>query len=201
MLAGVFLIGGANDTERVGDAYHEQNSVQGWFTRFHVGGSQWWEVGASGGYPLRLQDVFLGRVEGAVDATPTAAPTPTPVPLAPSATPEATRRATVAEKAPVPLEPPQDRGVEVWVTFYACEGPHGGYCAHPAGGLPLGEGQAACDRRYLGQQFLLNGGTWLCNDLGSAVRGDHVDLFFEREVDGWAYIRRYGDRGKLTWLE
>ena len=83
------------------------------------------------------------------------------------------------------------------MTFYSCP-PH---CGDPAGPLPLDEGQAACDPRYMGRRFRLNGGTFICNDTGSAVYGTHVDLFFWDPTTGWGYLAVHGTTGELEWID
>ena len=48
---------------------------------------------------------------------------------------------------------------------------------------------------------MLNGSQWVCNDTGSMVWGEHVDLFFWSEAIGWDYLAEHGTRGVLTWQE
>lgn len=149
--------------------------------------------------------------EEVIEATPE--PTPVPVPtveVEPSHEPEPgpADAGPAADQAPAP-EPAQPQraeaggvaesteGISVYVTFYSCPP----YCNHPAGPLPLAEGQAACDPAYMGRRFLLNGAEYICNDTGSAVWGNHVDIFFWDEADGWAYLARYGTTGILRWLD
>ena len=113
-------------------------------------------------------------------------------------TPAAAAETAAPEPTPVQqVTPPGGEEVVVWVTFYSCPP----YCNHPAGPLPLAEGQAACDRAYMGWRFWLNGREYVCNDTGSAVRGPHVDLFFWEEAVGWQYLKTYGTTGRLIWLK
>ena len=135
--------------------------------------------------------------------TPTPAPAHGPEPDAADAGPSPDPAASSATASPRPERAPdpgvaEGRGgetVDVWITFYTCPP----YCSHPAGLLPLGEGQAACDPAWVGRRFTLNGREYVCNDTGSAVWGAHVDLFFWNAADGWAYLAEYGTTGRLTW--
>ena len=131
-----------------------------------------------------------GRSDVAEPDAPTPEPTTGPAPAKAGAD-------AVEERAQPDLAADGTGGqaVDVWITFYTCPP----YCGDPAGPLPLGEGQAACDPAYMGRRFALNGADYVCNDTGSAVWGAHVDLFFWSAADGWAYLARYGTSGMLTW--
>ena len=86
-------------------------------------------------------------------------------------------------------------GVQTAVTFYACYGPNGGYCAGPAGPLPLAEGQAACGEAWpMGAIVVIESdplGAVVCNDRGR-LAPYQVDRFFRREENGWAWSAQIG---------
>ncbi len=81
-------------------------------------------------------------------------------------------------------------GIQAPITFYACYGPNGGYCAGPAGPLPLADGQAACGEAWpMGAVLVIDGdplGSTICNDRGQ-LAPHQVDRFFWREEEGWAW--------------
>lgn len=87
------------------------------------------------------------------------------------------------------------------ITFYSCYGPNGGYCAHPAGPLPLGDGQAACGAAWpMGTVLLIQGdplGPVVCNDLGY-LGYYQIDRFFWHEEDGWAWQAVVGSRATVV---
>ena len=91
-------------------------------------------------------------------------------------------------------------GVQVPITFYACYGPNGGYCAGAAGPLPLAEGQAACGEAWpIGAVLVIEGdplGAVLCNDRGR-LAPYQVDRFFRREEDGWAWSAQIGGYARV----
>ncbi len=89
---------------------------------------------------------------------------------------------------------------EAPVTFYACHGLNGGFCAGAAGPLPLVEGQAACgDAWPLGAVLVIDEdplGPVVCNDRGR-LAPYQVDRFFWREEDGWAWLRQVGSYARV----
>lgn len=128
-----------------------------------------------------------------VDSAPDPAPTGDPL----EQWAEVLRRADAPEHESAVDPVISEATLDVYVTFYTCPP----YCGLTAAGIPVGEGIAACDPAYMGRRFVLNGEEWLCADTGSAVHGAHVDLFFQREADGWAYLAEHGTQGRLMWLK
>ena len=137
-----------------------------------------------------VEKAVVAKVAPTPTATPVARPTPTAAP---------------PKRVDAPVQRSVPGAVPVYITFYSCPP----YCGDPAGPLPLGEGQAACDPSYMGRRFALNGREYVCNDTGNAVWGAHVDLFFwdsgiqgvADPATGWGYLATYGTRGKLTWID
>lgn len=131
------------------------------------------EVGVERRWRTQLV-LYEMRVEGTVLDVPPTAPLPSPAAL------------------PY-VEGPIDGTATI--TFYACFGPNGGYCAHPAGPRSLAEGQAACGAAWpMGTALLIEGdplGPVVCNDLGY-LGFRHVDRFFWNENDGWAWLKEIG---------
>lgn len=86
------------------------------------------------------------------------------------------------------------------ITFYACYGPNGGYCAGAAGPLPLADGQAACGEAWpMGAVVAIEGdplGAVVCNDRGW-LTPYQVDRFFWREEDGWAWSTQVGGYARV----
>ncbi len=100
-------------------------------------------------------------------------------------------------------EPSEDAlrvGIAAPITFYACYGPNGGYCASPAGPLPLDEGQAACGAAWpMGAVLVIERdplGAVVCNDRGG-LASHQVDRFFWREEDGWAWSAQVGSYARI----
>jgi 3D (Asp-Asp-Asp) domain-containing protein len=57
------------------------------------------------------------------------------------------------------------------------------------GSTPIAGKTMACDRANLGKQFEINGQVWVCEDLGSAIRGENrFDLYLETVDEA----RRFG---------
>jgi hypothetical protein len=116
-------------------------------------------------------------------------------------TPAPTRQvaeATDIEQQAIATEPSEgvpNGGVQALITFYACYGPNGGYCASPAGPLPLAEGQAACGGSWpMGAVLVIEGdplGPVVCNDRGQ-LAPYQVDRFFWQEEDGWVWSAQVG---------
>ena len=90
--------------------------------------------------------------------------------------------------------------VEASLSYYYCNqgsvaasiGDGGGWCGAMANGEVVHEGAAACDRAHLGQRFRIVGDplglTYTCKDTGSAVHGQHRDIWFDISDDGYRWI-------------
>ncbi len=115
---------------------------------------------------------------------------------------------------------PQVRGVEAldgwpaleswYITIYCCENdPGGAYCSKTALGTQVREGVVACDPRYLGSRFSLGESVYACEDLGSAVWGHHLDVWFydcgdqqdPEEGTGWWWLQEVGTRVEVIIIE
>ena len=94
-------------------------------------------------------------------------------------------------------------GVEATITYYYCRqgttgiGDGGGFCGHMANGEIVHAGAAACARGLLGQRFRVVGDplgrTYTCKDTGSAVLGQHRDIWFDLSDDGAGWIVQVGE--------
>lgn len=128
-----------------------------------------------------------------------AAPEPSPTPVPEQAVVRASR-----EVAPGTSDlAPGDR-VRVSLSFYYCEeaaggfpaGDGGGFCGRGRDGSVVRSGMAACDVRYLGQRFQIvgdpTGRTYVCADTGSAVHGQHRDIWFLDNRSGWGWQSQVG---------
>jgi hypothetical protein len=85
------------------------------------------------------------------------------------------------------------------ISYYYCEqgsnsaaiGDGGGFCGAMASGQIVYEGAAACAPGYMGQRFTIigdpSGRTYTCADTGSAVSGEHRDIFFQNSDDAWVW--------------
>ena len=106
-------------------------------------------------------------------------------------TPEMTvtlRRADGLQVASAP--PASSNQLVASITYYYCTqgsipasiGDGGGWCGSMANGQVVYEGAAACSPQNMGQQFTIvgdpNARTYTCADTGSAVTGEHRDIFF-----------------------
>ena len=102
--------------------------------------------------------------------------------------------------ATAPSEGVPNGGVQAPITFYACYGPNGGYCAGPVGPLPLAEGQAACGGSWpMGAVLVIEGdplGPVVCNDRGQ-LAPYQVDRFFWQEKDGWVWSAQVGSYARV----
>ncbi len=90
------------------------------------------------------------------------------------------------------------------ISYYYCEqgtnsagiGDGGGFCGAMASGQIVYEGAAACAPGNMGQRFTISGDptgrTYTCADTGSAVTGEHRDIFFHNSDDGWAWWLQMG---------
>ena len=153
--------------------------------------------------PSRLQPRPMGpdvRMRSAL-AAPAAAPggqrdaaLDEPPPLAPSPT---SGQAETADNEPVEAKPaPGAEGVVAPLTFYSCQGPRGGFCGSMSSGNTVYEGAAACGPAYaLGERVSIvgdpTGRVYVCEDRGW-LAPTHVDVFWYREEDGWAWITQVG---------
>ena len=143
-----------------------------------------------------------------------------------SAVEEAPSNQAVAE-APLPqpetkVEPgAQQTTQEVWITFFYClrtvamPDDGGGFCWGTASGTlvhpptPTEPGTAACPPQWDGRTFTIVGdpafedGTpraYRCDDHGSGVTGNHVDIWFETNGEGWSWPLG-GRRGTIIWQD
>ncbi len=94
--------------------------------------------------------------------------------------------------------------VEATLSYYYCNqgslaasiGDGGGWCGAMANGEIVHEGAAACAREHLGQRFRIVddplGLTYTCKDTGSAVHGQHRDVWFDNSDDGYRWIVEVG---------
>lgn len=84
----------------------------------------------------------------------------------------------------------------VLITFYYCHktveksDDGGGYCGNTASGIPVHPGSAACPRSWMGRSFTIpidpNLLTYKCEDVGGGVTGNHVDIWFDTNSEGWS---------------
>ena len=91
------------------------------------------------------------------------------------------------------------RRVTATLSYYYCQqgsiaagiGDGGGFCGVMASGQTVFEGAAACSRANMGQRFRIlgdpNARTYTCADTGSAVLGEHRDIFFHNSDDGYRW--------------
>ena len=98
------------------------------------------------------------------------------------------------------------------VSFYYCtighgvaaQGDGGGFCGAMRDGSVVYNGAAACDVEYLGQRFRIEGDPlgliYRCADTGSAVHGQHRDIWFGSSDDGWAWQRSIGQAATIEVL-
>ena len=99
-----------------------------------------------------------------------------------------------------PAQRPGDR-VRTTISFYYCEhdpdsinppGDGGGFCGPMRDGTIVYPGAAACAYAYLGQQFRILGDPleriYRCADTGSAVDGQHRDIWFQTSDEGWDWL-------------
>lgn len=105
-------------------------------------------------------------------------------------------------------EPPLQPGdvVPATLSFYYCEegpgglhpGDGGGFCGVMRDGTVVYEGAAACAYAYLGQQFRVIGDPlgliYRCADTGSAVHGQHRDIWFHDSDAGWSWQLAMGQQ-------
>lgn len=140
---------------------------------------------------VNQQALLASRLEGDA-STPLIA---VPVPTAGAAT-AAVAAVDNADEVKAPDLAPGDR-VTATLSFYYCAegvkglhpGDGGGFCGIMRDGSVVYPGAAACDYKYLGQQFRIIGDpldrVYRCADTGSAVHGLHRDIWFHDSDEGW----------------
>ena len=125
------------------------------------------------------------------------------LPESESAVAAATFWTSVPAAAEVTEAPEQVGGdrVRTTISFYYCEhdpesinppGDGGGFCGAMRNGTVVYPGAAACDYDYLGQQFRILSDplsrVYVCADTGSAVGGQHRDIWFQTSDEGWDWL-------------
>lgn len=124
------------------------------------------------------------------------------------------RQAGAVQEAPAP---PADlvagAQVEATVSYYYCQqgqeprgiGDGGGFCGAMRNGEAVYPGAAACAHAYLGQHFRIVGDplerVYTCADTGSAVHGQHRDIWFMNSDDGMYWQAAVGRNVVLEILE
>ena len=115
---------------------------------------------------------------------------------------------------PAPGTTPTTSGtvVDGRLTYYYCNqgtiavgiGDGGGWCGAMANGQIVYAGAAACARENLGQRFRILGDpldrTYTCADTGSAVHGNHRDIWFDNSDDGLKWSQQVGESGRIEIL-
>ncbi|MGE0228769.1 MAG: hypothetical protein AB7I38_00425 [Dehalococcoidia bacterium] len=123
--------------------------------------------------------------------------------------------ATVRTQTAAPSVPELQAGdrITVPVTFYYCEdstggqraGDGGGFCGVMRDGTAVYPGAAACEYRYLGQRFVIEGDptgrTYVCADTGSGIHGQHRDIWFMSSGEGWAWQQVVGRSAVIRILQ
>lgn len=141
-----------------------------------------------------------------------AVPRPEPEPVvAATAVPAPTPAA--AEISDTPELLPGDR-VRTTISFYYCEhdpesanpsGDGGGFCGVMRDGSVVYPGAAACAYAYLGQRFRILGDPldriYRCSDTGSAVDGQHRDIWFQTSDEGWNWLWATGSTATIEVVE
>jgi hypothetical protein len=94
------------------------------------------------------------------------------------------------------------QAVDVWITFFACQGD--GYCGTMANGQVVHEGAAACGGGMaLGQRFTIRndptGRVYECTDRGLGSWW-WVDIWFPAAADGYAWVAQVGNYGTVRLL-
>lgn len=137
---------------------------------------------------VNQQALLASRAEGEPAAPLMAVPVPT------AGTSSAA--VTAVQEVSAPDLSPGDR-VTATLSFYYCvegvkglhPGDGGGFCGIMRDGSVVYPGAAACDYKYLGQQFRIIGDPleriYRCADTGSAVHGLHRDIWFYDSDEGW----------------
>ena len=147
--------------------------------------------------PVPIPDVALS---GALAATRVPAGATSAAMVTAAATPAP---AEVASPGVAAKLAPGDR-VTATVSFYYCElgpkgrhpGDGGNFCGVMRDGSVVYDGAAACAYEYLGQQFRIEGDPtgriYRCADTGSAVHGQHRDIWFMSSDEGWEWQLEVG---------
>lgn len=103
------------------------------------------------------------------------------------------------EPEPDPEPPTTGATVEATVTYYYCTqgaiaagiGDGGGFCGVMVNGQTVFAGAAGCVASLLGQRFRITGDptgrVYTCTDTGSAVVGQHRDIWFPNSDDGYLW--------------
>ena len=118
-----------------------------------------------------------------------------------------------AETTPEPEPTATEREVvEARITYFYCRqgtiaagiGDGGNWCEAMANGEVVHKGAAACSRENFGQRFRINGDPrdliYTCKDTGSAVAGEHRDIWFENSDDGYNWSQQVGDYARVEIL-
>jgi 3D (Asp-Asp-Asp) domain-containing protein len=147
----------------------------------------------------------------AADAEPERTPEPVSATLAVIEQPAPPPAPPVERPAVEDLEPGAQ--VPATVSYYYCQqgtdargiGDGGGFCGHMRDGTVVYAGAAACDTAYLGQHFRIIGDpldrVYTCADTGSAVHGQHRDIWFLNSDQGMAWQAVLGRNITIEILE
>ena len=117
---------------------------------------------------------------------------------------------SIAESDPPPLT--SGTRILAEITFYYCEysdgtpgGDGGEFCELMRDGTVVYPGAAACHYNYLGQRFTIagdpTGRVYTCNDTGSAIAGQHRDIWFMTSAEGWAWQKVVGPYAVIEILD
>lgn len=126
------------------------------------------------------------------------------------------KMAVIATATIVPTPLPKVVGVSTGqgktsVTFYYCQrtvnrnDDGGGYCGQTRSGVQVHPGSAACsyERTVENRRFTVEGDPhgliYTCEDTGSAVVGDHIDLWFYTNTEGWEWPA--SRKATINWLD
>jgi hypothetical protein len=102
--------------------------------------------------------------------------------------------------------------VQASISYYYCEqgtivagiGDGGGFCGAMANGQVVYEGASACASGKMGQKFRILGDPtariYTCADTGSAVTGEHRDIFFHNSDDGYNWWKQVGNTATIEIL-
>lgn len=141
-----------------------------------------------------------------------AVPRPEPEPVV-AATAIPASIPAAAEISDTPELLPGDR-VRTTISFYYCQhdpdsanppGDGGGFCGIMRDGSIVYPGAAACAYAYLGQRFRILGDPlgriYRCSDTGSAVDGQHRDIWFQSSDEGWNWLWATGSTATIEVVE
>lgn len=126
---------------------------------------------------------------------------------------EAARAAVRSQPVELSVSPPPSVGagafIDATLSYYYCAagpsgrrvGDGGGFCGTMRNGQRVHSGAAACAAQYLGQRFRITGDptgrTYTCADTGSAVHGQHRDVWFDTADAGRAWLHAVGQRAVI----